>query len=388
VILLVLANQAGVAARGVWRAHELITTAYDAQSVFAADMDGDGDLDVLSSSSFDRTFRWFENNGHAHNPAFAVHTLAIGSGGAFSVSPADVDGDGDMDAFAASGIEIAWQENDGGSTPSFSSHTISATGMFYASVFAADVDGDGNVDVLSASMFDDKIAWFENDGALPSGFTEHVITQDPDGFSGPLQGFADGAYRVFAADIDGDGDMDVLSAAPSIDQVAWYENDGGSPPSFTVREITTPTIRAAGVADVVASDLDGDGDLDVLAAPTTYGEPLSWFENDGTRPPAFIRHLISSTSDTFFSVFASDVDGDGDTDVLTASSYLNRVTWYENDGGQPPSFTERTITSDARCGRSVHAADLDGDGDNDVMSASLCDDTIAWYENRMYLKPQ
>ena len=62
------------------------------------------------------------------------------------------------------------------------------------------MDGDGDLDVLSASAYDDKIAWYENDGS--QSFTPHTISTA-----------ADGAVSVFAADVDGDGDLDVLSAS-------------------------------------------------------------------------------------------------------------------------------------------------------------------------------
>jgi hypothetical protein len=81
------------------------------------------------------------------------------------------------------------------------------------SVYAVDVDGDGDMDVLSASSVDDKIAWYENDGQQT--FTSHTITTS-----------ADAATSVYATDMDGDGDMDVLSASFGDDKIAWYENDG------------------------------------------------------------------------------------------------------------------------------------------------------------------
>jgi hypothetical protein len=81
-------------------------------------------------------------------------------------------------------------------------NTISTTADGATSVFAADVDSDGDMDVLSASVNDDKIAWYENDGS--QNFTPHTISTT-----------ADGAQSVFAADVDGDGDMDVLSASSS-----------------------------------------------------------------------------------------------------------------------------------------------------------------------------
>ncbi|NIQ19659.1 MAG: hypothetical protein GTN95_05560, partial [Gammaproteobacteria bacterium] len=85
------------------------------------------------------------------------------------------------------------------------------------SVFAADVDGDGDPDVLSASFFDDKIAWYENTDGAGSFGPQQVIST-----------LADGARSVFAADVDGDGDPDVLSASENDDKIAWYENTDGA----------------------------------------------------------------------------------------------------------------------------------------------------------------
>jgi len=86
------------------------------------------------------------------------------------------------------------------SQPTFTEHVISLSANNPYSVYAADVDADGDLDVLSAVYWDDMIAWYENDGS--QGFTEHAITTS-----------ADGAISVHAADVDGDGDMDVLSAS-------------------------------------------------------------------------------------------------------------------------------------------------------------------------------
>ncbi|KGE86779.1 hypothetical protein IX84_19245, partial [Phaeodactylibacter xiamenensis] len=75
-----------------------------------------------------------------------------------------------------------------------------------------------------------------------------------------------------------------------------------------------------------------------------------------------------------------DLDGDGDADVLSASSNDDKIAWYENDGSG--NFgAQQVITTSANGARSVYAMDLDGDGDADVLSASEADDKIAWYEN-------
>ena len=99
----------------------------------------------------------------------------------------------------------------------------------------------------------------------------------------------------------------------------------------------------------------------------------------GFGQPAFDVHTITTSAYGARSVYAIDVDGDGDMDVLSASDQDDTIAWYENNGSE--SFTAHTITSSADGANSVYAVDLDGDGDMDVLSASWNDDKIAWYEN-------
>ena len=146
---------------------------------------------------------------------------------------------------------------------------------------------------------------------------------------------------------------------------------------FTERVIST---AADGAISVFATDVDGDGDTDVLSA-SYYDDKIAWYESDGGSPPSFTERVISTAAQNAFSVFATDVDGDGDTDVLSASWRHNKIAWYESDGGSPPAFTERVISTAAIGAHSVFATDVDGDGDTDVLSASINDDKIAWYEN-------
>ncbi len=343
-------------AAGVFAGQNTIsTTAGSARSVQAADVDGDGDLDVLSASTYDEKIAWYENDGSEN---FTLRTVSTTATGASSVQAADVDGDGDLDVLSASLIDdkIAWYENDG--SENFTLRTISTSATGASSVQAADVDGDGDLDLLSASLLDDKIAWYENDGS--ENFTLRTISAS-----------AAGAISVQAADVDGDGDLDVLSASSDDDKIAWYENDGNE--IFTLRTISASADFATSVQ---AADVDGDGDLDVLSA-SFLDDKIAWYENDGGEN--FTLHTISSIADGAFSVQAADVDGDGDLDVLSASVYGNEIAWYENDGSE--NFTLRTISTSAIGARSVQAADVDGDGDLDVLSASFLDDKIAWYEN-------
>ena len=99
----------------------------------------------------------------------------------------------------------------------------------------------------------------------------------------------------------------------------------------------------------------------------------------------FATHAISTNIRGPHSVFAADVDGDGDLDVLGGFNNDNKIVWYENDGSE--NFTTHIISTNTD-GISVLAADMDGDGNLDVLSALFFDNTIAWYENLSPIIPE
>ena len=81
-------------------------------------------------------------------------------------------------------------------------------------------------------------------------------------------------------------------------------------------------------------------------------------------------------------IFVADMDNDGDLDIVSASQWDNYgIAWYENDGASDPSWSAEDIANTADSAMSVFVADMDNDGDMDIVSASWKDDTIAWYEN-------
>src|SRR5204863_9100903 len=120
------------------------------------------------------------------------------------------------------------------------------------SVFAADVNGDGNVDILSASSGDGKIVWYDNFSGTGTIWNQNIITAG-----------AAGARSVFAADIDGDGHLDLLSASATDDSIRWYPNLGGTG-LFGAPVVISSS--ADGARSVFAADADNDGDVDVFSA--------------------------------------------------------------------------------------------------------------------------
>lgn len=340
------------------------SSADGARSVYASDLDQDGDMDVLSASQNDSKIAWYENDG---SESFTEHVISTSAMGATSVVTGDVDGDGDVDVISASASDdkIAWYENDG--SQGFTEHLISNAVDGPRAVDVADMDGDGDLDVLSASA-DNKIAWYENDGS--EAFTAHALTSD-----------LHGALFVSAADMDGDGDMDIVGGSTHWSFITWFENDGGQ--NFAPHNVKG--VENQYYLNLTIADVDRDGDMDFItvenntSSDAIWGD-LQWYENIGD-PRQFTYHSLNPDFDlaTFYDVAVSDMDGDGDLDFVTTSQYDNVLNLYENDGSQ--HFTERSIGV-AIGSATLTVADVDGDHDLDVLTAFASDDKIAWYENQ------
>ncbi|MCA9172852.1 MAG: VCBS repeat-containing protein, partial [Planctomycetales bacterium] len=135
---------------------------------------------------------------------------------------------------------------------------------FAQAVVVADLDEDGDLDVIGGSQAA-GIAWWENETIHRSA-----------AFGAGLEVASLGqAARAIVADVDGDGDLDVVATGTST--LLWAENLGAGL-GWTVRTLTTTLVIARGVA---AGDIDADGDLDIVVTSALSGEVL-WFENDGS----------------------------------------------------------------------------------------------------------
>jgi hypothetical protein len=154
-----------------------------------------------------------------------------------------------------------------------------------------------------------------------------------------------------------DGLLDVVSASQSDSTVAWHKNGGGPVPSWTAYTISTTITGACGV---FAIDLDGDEHVDVLAGSES-DYMVTWFKNGGESPPSWTPYTIATVGSGTCGVFASDVDGDGLVDAMSACCGENKVAWYRNEGGSPPTWTINTITTGAMCAASLFSIDIDGE---------------------------
>jgi len=354
---------------GGFSTQKVITTnAGGAQSVYAAKLDGDSDLDVLSASSTDDKIAWYENTGSGFSTQKVITTSASG---AQSVYAADLDGDSDPDVLVASSDdEISAYDNQIDNNGGFGAELVVTTNpKEVQSVHAADLGGDSKPDVLSASSGDDTIAWYENKISNGNGFGfQNVVAP-----SGNVETIRD----VSSIDIDSDGSKEIVSASESDDKISIYDNLDGV---FSAQQIVTK--NADRPMSLYVDDIDGDSNPDLLSA-SRGDSKIAWYRNEGGELSN--QNIITTNAEGAISVYSIDIDGDSDADVVSASEgdfdQDPKIAWYENEGSGTFS-SQKLISTDVPLATSVYAADLDGDGDGDVISGSAgSPDKVAWYEN-------
>ena len=358
-----------------FKTNEISASVEAPKSVELADMDGDGDMDFIVVGHPGTT--WFENDGSKN---FTAHKIPAGANGGYGVSVADMDGDGDMDIIT-SGNGLTWLKNDGNSN--YEKIDIptgwSSSWGSGREIALKDMDGDGDMDIIGTKNGESQVTWYENNGQPNPSFNAQVIDTN-----------ANGAQDIHIEDMDGDGDFDVIVATQDDDSVDWYENVGGSNPSWKKNHVTKNINAANGI---FVGDMDGDGDMDILSASQDDNR-VAWYENNGRTNPSFKQLDIAKdrigaddrdpkSVGQAMDVRAADMDGDGDLDVLT-TNYNGYYHLYKNDGDSNPNF-EQTLFGQRR-GYMVQPyemdhGDIDGDGDLDVISISNYENKVYWYEN-------
>lgn len=347
----------------------LVTTNFSQpRSVAAGDIDDDGDTDLAAVGYGAGQVAWWENTDGSGTSWVARIVCASFAGGT-TIDLEDFDDDGNMDITAAAGAsihEIRWWENTSGVGTNWVEHLVTNFFWYPQCISAADVNRDGDMDVVGAGSFHNEILWCEN----ATGDGTSWIERRADGsFSG--------AYGVHAADVDGDNRTDILGAALYADDIAWWRNTTGAGTSWTEY-----TIEASldGAICVYATNMDGDADVDVLAAAQN-ADAVTWWENLNGAGTSWQRHDVYTNFDGARCVHAEDLDGDGDMDVLAAAETAGDVVWWEDLDGEGTNYAEHVIDSSYAGATWVRAVDVNGDGLPDVAATSASSNTVAWWEN-------
>ena len=349
-----------------WVEHDVDDGFGGARSVWFGDLNGDGIGDAAATGDNDKVI-WYDNLSIHRNASFTEDPVDAAFTGARGVATGDIECDADGDVVAAGGDAVAWwaQEDDG----SWTETSIAASFTGAAAVAVADVDADGDLDVLGAAETD-GVAWFDSTAGDGSAWTERTIDAT---FSG--------ARAVSTGDIDQDGTLDVAAAGFDAEEIAWWSNDSGDGLTWTKTSIST---SRNGAISVQVVDLDGDGDLDVIAGIETDDDAV-FFRNTAGDGSAWSAVTIDASTDGINTVRAGDIDGDGDLDVAGVNAVADTVVWWENTSVSGDGSTwsaAQTIDAFHNEARGLVLADFDADGDLDAIATQAKDGgKVTLFEN-------
>jgi hypothetical protein len=339
------------AASAQWTQH-IIANNYRTSTAVAADFTGDGRVDVIANESDRKEDVLFTAPDFKptvlHEGYSPIHSAVIRVDGKpvyvaaqyspgiiYSIDPrskamrvltrelngihglmvGDVDGDGKPD-IAANSAEpkgkhaqsIAWLKAPDWTVQIAGDHDAPGLSHYLG---IGDVNGDGRADLASAAKVGNWFAvWLQG----PSKWTKQVIADHQDG-----------ATHLLPADVNRDRKMDLIASRGHGKGLLWFEGPTWQP------HVIDDAIEFPHSVDI--GDIDGDGDVDVIACTAFYSETpaktrlLAWFENDGKG--RFRPHRIHEDQASYH-ISLVDMDGDRDLDVLVAGQESRNVVWYEN----------------------------------------------------------
>ena len=327
------------------------------RSIVAADVNGDGNLDILVGND-GQTNQLLLNDG---NGSFAeANDLPGGTTNSYSIVAADVNNDGNLDILVGNwqqSIQLLLNDGNGKFTEAIN---LPGGTMNTWSIVVADVNNDGNLDILIGN------AW---------GQTNQLLLNDGNGSFTQAKSLPGGTMdtrSIVAADVNGDGNLDILVGNDGQTNQLLLNDGNGS--FAEANDLPGGTMRTS---SIVAADVNGDGNLDILVGNLVQTNQLLLNEGNGKLTEA--NDLPGGIMLTI-SIEAADVNNDGNLDILIGNDgQTNQLLLNDGNG----KFTEADdLPGGSMYTVSIVAADVNGDGNLDILVGNRHDQT-----NQLLLSP-
>ncbi len=356
-----------------WIAHDFVTDCDAGLSLFATEnIDGDTDDDIVIRCNSE--LKWIEIID-AVAMEYAIHSIADDAPDIFTNSAlCDMDGDFDLDVIASSSTMNLFLFRNVDGLGSFNDgEYIAETGSFNF-IETADVDSDADNDIIIS--YDEYspihgIRWFENTDGTGTAFTAHIVSTSPEDFN-DLQ----------IADIENDGDTDIFAVSVSEDYFGYvtnnlirFENTGSG--NFNDEVIIDTLVYMASIA---TADMNADSLVDIVANNSNILSiyPLQSSFIDFSTPDTIYKNY-----NRWFNIVSADLEGDGDKDLVVASTNgVVSAFIYDN---LIDSFTIKYSVDSIVLGthQALAVSDIDGNGFADILSSCIVgyDAVINIYKN-------
>ena len=293
---------------------------------------------------------------NAQSADFVGNTYNVG-GRPAGVASADVNGDGKPDLISVNNLANTLTVLTNSGSGGFHSNATYTVGGGPLAVIAADVNGDGKPDLISANNLANTLT---------------VLTNKGGGIFGSNATLTVGSYPAFvtSADVNGDGRPDLISANNNANTLTVLTNNGNG--VFGSNATLSVGSRPYGVA---AADVNADGKVDLVSA-NYNAHTLTVLTNEGSGSFGFAATLAVNGYPN--SMVAADINGDGNVDLISANLSVfpnaGTLTVLTNNGSG--GFGSNTVANVGRQPFSVAAADVNGDGRLDLITANFGDNTL------------